>query len=182
MMRHTFLILSCAIVSIFGLHGDNYKKQIKVIYKILDQVAFEMEQKYGIQSIGTSVSIPEGEFRALGLHFVFDKEMSARELERIVEGISFSLLSNVNNHPLLRSCMSEYPFNIKNLDIGLNIKLVREPAKGSEGILGVSLQEGCYLVFGYNSNTKVVNKFLVIEKRMWAPYPTPPGVREYKGA
>lgn len=93
----------------------------EVVNKLLSEIAITCEKKYKIKTVGTNVSMPGGDVRLLGLDFQVRGPLSKEEIRKILLDLAHDFLEVVNSDEWVKPYLTNYPFEIKNIEIALFI-------------------------------------------------------------
>lgn len=104
------------------MQRDPYKtEEDAAIDKILNNYATWVEQKYNIEPISTTVSMPNGILKIMGVEFQTYRLLTKQEAREIIVNSSQKLLSMINSEPRLQDCLVVRPFGIKNITMAIFI-------------------------------------------------------------
>lgn len=129
----------------------------KVVNELLKHTALQLQKKYKMNPIATSVAMPEGVIKLLGLDFQICGPLNKEEIRKILIDSAHELLTNINTNTKIKSYLANYPFTIKDVEINLfivdaNRREIKHPAIG---IAGITRGELDYLTLFY---TDIPNK------------------------
>ncbi|MES2198701.1 MAG: hypothetical protein V4489_00840 [Chlamydiota bacterium] len=125
MKKPSILVLLC--ITLIGCSSNNSQdpyitKEDIAINEILDKYAMWVEKQHQIYPVGTTVGMPNGVLRIMGVDFESYRVMSKQEAREITVNSSQKLLSMINSEPLLQNCLVTRPFEIKNITMTIFIK------------------------------------------------------------
>lgn len=103
--------------------GSDYKipKDEQIVNDLLNNAACLFKKKYKLLPIGTSVAMPSGVIKKLGLEFQLYGPESKEEIRKILINCSQELLNIINSNLEIRPYLECYPFTIDRIGIGLFI-------------------------------------------------------------
>lgn len=105
------------------------------VHRLHIQIEQKLEEKYPIKTIGTSVAMPGGIVKELGLEFQAQGPLSQRELRTILINAAQDFLSYVNADKEINPYLQNHMFQIENIEIiifimGPDGKRVEDPNIG----------------------------------------------------
>ena len=112
----TIFIVSCEMT---GSQGYYIPESEQAVGALLSKIKRSLEEKYRIKAIGTSISMPGGDVRELGLDFQIQGPLSREETREILIGLAHDFIAYVNSDERVRPYLKYYPFTVDNVDIGL---------------------------------------------------------------
>ena len=113
------IFLAILLMGFQMLNSQLNPKRGKAVDHLLGKIARVLEKKYHVDPFGTSIAMPGGVVKKLGLDFQIIGPLSREEARKILIEISQKFLLFVNDDEAVRPFLVNYPFEIKNIDIGL---------------------------------------------------------------
>lgn len=149
MKKILILITLCfAIIGCSSTPKDPYiTKEDIAIDEILDNYAMWVEKNYGIYPLGTTVGMPNGVLRIMGVHFQSYKVMSKQEAREIIVNSSQKLLSMINSEAILQNCLVTHPLKIKNINMRIFIKDVDNNGTICDPLINIVRLDDGYLEY-----------------------------------
>ena len=111
-----FFLGSCEMT---GSQGYYIPESEQAVGALLSKIKRSLEEKYRIKAIGTSISMPGGDVRELGLDFQIQGPLSREETREILIGLAHDFIAYVNSDERVRPYLKYYPFTVDNVDINL---------------------------------------------------------------
>ena len=97
-------------------------KDEQAVNDLLGRIAKSLVKRHPIRPIGTSVAMPEGDVRMLGLQFQIRGPLTKAELRAITVDYVQVFLSHVNADEKVRPSLNHYPFGVE--DLGMSIFVI----------------------------------------------------------
>ena len=102
-------------------NSQEYKtpKSEQAVNNLLIKISRKLEKKFNLLSSGSSVAMPQGIVSQLGLDFKIEGSLTKEQIRKILIEISQEFLLFINDDEAVRPYLKNYPFEIRNIDIGL---------------------------------------------------------------
>jgi hypothetical protein len=132
-----FFLMSCEMQN--PQNEGNRPSRGQIVNDLLYRTANSFEKKYKINAIATTISMPGGAVKLLGLDFQVRGPLSKEEIRKILIDLAQDFVVSVNSDEAIKPYLENYPFEIKNIEITLffmdsrNIRL-NDPYIGIAGI------------------------------------------------
>ena len=141
-----FVTLCIAIIGCSSNSQDPYiTKEDIAINEILNNYAIWVEKEYQIYPIGTTVGMPNGVLRIMGVDFESYGIITKQEAREIVINSSQKLLSMINSEATLQDCLITRPFKIKNITMRIFINDINGNDTICDPLIStVRFDDGCF--------------------------------------
>jgi hypothetical protein len=147
-----FLIFA-SFISCSYIH-PNISEAEKTVDLLIEELEQRLTQKYHLEAIGVSVSMPRGIVKKLGIDFQIQGPISKENLRSIIFNSTRDFVSYVNLNKKITPFLEESPFAIKNVEIHFFVMRsdgyeVEHPHIGTAGIRNGKIE---YLTFTIVNN------------------------------
>lgn len=123
-MKIILLFLSISVILISCVLPTNYgmPKNERIVGRLLQKVAKQLESKHKFQTIATNIGMPGGVVELLGLDFQICRLLTKEEARKMLIDCAEQLLSAINSDEELHPYLKRHPFTVE--DISLIIFIV----------------------------------------------------------
>lgn len=142
-MRKLYFFLIFSLINLSFIMPRNHvemPENERIVNETICKIAASLQKKYKMQPIGTSISMPDGIVKELGIDFQIIGPLTREELRKILVDCAQELLSVVNTTNELLPFLEKTIFSVDNVDINLfivdtNGVRLEQPNIGVAGII-----------------------------------------------
>lgn len=127
-MTNRYRVLLCALLliviskSLFASKEYNPIESSRIIGEFFKKMSSSFQSKYGISPFGTSISMPEGELKLLGLSFTILGPLTREKLRVMLVDMTEEFLIEFKSNQKLISYMNDPNITVNNIKITLYLK------------------------------------------------------------
>jgi hypothetical protein len=114
----------------------------QVVNRLLDQIALDLEKRWGTSLIGTVIEMPDESIKTLGLELKLQGPVSRERLEEVLSSGASFMLSEIKKNTFLTPYLINSTFNYENIEFSIFVTGQKGEAIYHPDIGIASLSEG----------------------------------------